>query len=71
MSTQGKSKACNTENVSQNIRIDEDGSVRCLSTKPSDIIAIQRIIEKYGDNGYLMNHDVDKLIPLLRILFTA
>ena len=38
--------------------------------RPSDILAIERIIVKYGDNGYLMNRDIDVLIPLLRTIFS-
>ena len=44
---------------------------REVKGRPSEILAIHRIIQKYGDNGYLINQDIDKLIPLLRTVFSS
>ena len=46
-----------------------EASEKEVKGTPSDILSVHRILEKYSDNGYLMNHNVDRLIPLIRRIF--
>ena len=46
-----------------------EASEKEVKGTPSDILSVHRILEMYSDNGYLNNHSVDRLIPLIRRIF--